>query len=79
MRNFPSMSYCMYQNTRAHLGQVNEDIETAFNEGYSMAEYVDELNREEQYALEEMRNKCKRFIQLYDRLAERTDSIVYED
>ena len=50
MRDYPNMSYCMYQNTT--LKQILNDLSEAQEEGHTFEEYANECSsREERAAL----------------------------
>lgn len=64
MRNYPNMSYCMFQNTRAAMDQLAEFMQEAdFDD-------VLDISRDELVAMRELVGYCEQYI----RLAEDFDS-----
>ena len=52
MRDYPNMSYCMYENTTLALKQILDDLTNAQEEGRTFEEYAnDRSSREERAAL----------------------------
>lgn len=61
MRDFPSMSYCAFENTSNHMDQVARMLEEALQEGEPL-----ELNRYEQRPYEGMYEKCRALMELLE-------------
>lgn len=52
MRDYPNMSYCMYENTTLALKQILDSLSNAQEEGRTFEEYAnDRSSREERAAL----------------------------
>jgi len=60
----PSMSYCMFENTSIEMDQVLEAMLEARD-----IEDLD-MNTYEQLAFHDLYNQAKRYISMYERLAE---------
>ena len=55
MRDYPNMSYTMYQNTTLALKQILNDLSEAQEEGHTFEEYANERSsREERDALNQL-------------------------
>ena len=55
MRDYPNMSYCMYENTTLALNQILSDLSEAHEEGVTFDQYVqDRSSREERNAINEL-------------------------
>lgn len=61
MRDFPSMSYCAFENTSNHLDQVSNMLDEALRTNEPL-----ELNRYEQRAYDEMYEKCRGLMELLE-------------
>lgn len=60
-RDYPSMSYCAFENTSNHMDQVASMLEEALQEGVPL-----ELNRYEQRPYEGMYEKCRALMELLE-------------
>ena len=61
MRDFPSMSYCAFENTSNHMDQVANMLDEALRENEPL-----ELNRHEQRPYEGMYEKCRALMELLE-------------
>ena len=61
MRDFPSMSYCAFENTANHMDQVANMLDQALQEGEPL-----ELNRYEQRPYEGMYEQCRALMGLLE-------------
>ncbi len=67
MSSYPNMSYCMCENTLSALGQVME----AMREEGPM--FLQELNRTEKRAYQELFNMCEAFLSAAEELEDETE------
>lgn len=72
MRDYPNMSYCMFQNTVMAMEQLNTFLAQADGE-----EVLD-IRREELRALMDMYNQCESFLNLADDFMERHERMSKE-
>ena len=63
-----NMSYCRFQNTWTDLRDCVEALEEALDEGKSLAEFFEEIGKEEQIALNRMRSLVNGFIEIFDEM-----------
>lgn len=61
MRDFPSMSYCAFENTANHMDQVANMLDEALQANEPL-----ELNRYERRPYEGMYEKCRRLMELLE-------------
>ncbi len=59
MRDFPSMSYCAFENTANHIDQLINMLDQALHESEPL-----DLNQYEQRPYERMPAQCRRLIEL---------------
>jgi hypothetical protein len=73
MRDYPNMSYCMFQNTMAAMMQCASGIEEALENGEPL-----ELNQYEQRPFNEMYEMCRALMELLEQHQEMAESQVDE-
>lgn len=70
MSNYPNMSYCMFQNTKLAMDQINEFMmEADFDD-------VLDMNKDEVRAMEEMIGYCEQYMRLVEEFAEKRDEAL---
>ncbi len=68
MSNYPNMSYCMFQNTKLAMDQLNEFMmEVDFDD-------LLDMNRDEVRAMQELVGYCEQYLELVNEFAERQDA-----
>ena len=72
MRNYPNMSYCMFENTQGAMNQLAEFMIEADQDD------VLDIRREELRAMMEMYNQCESFLNLADDFMERHERMTRE-
>ena len=63
-----NMSYCRFQNTYSDFRDCVDALEEALDEGKSLAEFFEEIGKEEQFALNRMRSLVNGFIEIFDEM-----------
>ena len=66
MSNYPNMSYCMCENTAAALRQV---VDAMVEE----REFLEDLNRHERIAFDQLYHLCQQFVRRADMLVEQEE------
>jgi hypothetical protein len=69
MRDYPNMSYCMFENTMAAMKQCASGIEEALENGEPL-----ELNQYEQRPFNEMYEMCRAMMELLEQHQEMAES-----
>lgn len=70
MSNYPNMSYCMFQNTRMAMDQVNEFmIEADFDD-------VLDMSRDELRAMQELVGYCEQYMDLVNEFMQKRDEAL---
>ena len=69
MRDYPTMSYCMFENTMAAMRQCASGIEEALENGEPL-----ELNQYEQRPFNEMYEMCRAMMELLEQHQEMAES-----
>lgn len=69
MNNYPSMSYCMFENTCNALSQIHNAITEAIEGGESYSGFrEDRSSREEAFAFDRLRKLCEEVLEAYQDL-----------
>ena len=61
MRDYPNMSYCMFQNTVSAMNQILDAIDEA-KIGDGVVDFFESLSREERRNLQHLFNQCEQFM-----------------
>lgn len=72
MSNYPNMSYCMCENTALALRQVLQSME------FDGPMFLQDMNREEKRAYQELFNLCETFLTAAENLQEEYEQEVRE-
>jgi len=77
MRDYPNMSYCMYENTTLALKQILDDLSEAHEEFVTFEEYAeDRSSREERAALRDLESLLE---EVQDVLRSMKDALPQDD
>jgi hypothetical protein len=70
MRNYPNMSYCMFENTQGAMNQLAEFMIEADQDD------VLDISRTELRAMQELVGYCEQYIRLVEEFEERRQAIL---
>lgn len=66
---YPNMSYCMFENTIAAMGQLLEHMREALDGGApEVHDFITSMSREEKRAFNEMFETCREYMDLAEEL-----------
>jgi len=74
MRDYPNMSYCMFENTMAAMKQCASGLEEALENGEPL-----ELNQYEQRPFNEMYEMCRAVMELLEQHEEMVQDIKVQE
>ena len=67
MRDYPNMSYCMFQNTEAAMAQILDAMRCA---SWGLASFYKDLSREERNSLNALMHACGEYLEAHEALIE---------
>lgn len=70
MRDYPNMSYCMFQNTQMAMDQLAEFLQEADQDDLL------DISKDELRAMRELVGYCEQYIQLAERFDERRQQLL---
>lgn len=77
-RDYPNMSYCMFNNTVDALNQILEAINDARIDG-GVVEFFNGLSREERRNMQHLYNLCEEYMQVAEDIYDRVDEMSEGD
>jgi uncharacterized protein HemY len=69
MRDYPNMSYCMFQNTEAAMAQILDAMRNAAAAD-GLASFYKDLSREERNSLQALVHACEEYLEATEVLME---------
>lgn len=78
MRNYPNMSYCMFENTVNAMSQILESIDDA-KIGDGVVDFFESLSREERRSLQHLFNQCEEFMNQAQNIWDQVDEARAEN
>jgi uncharacterized protein HemY len=69
MRDYPNMSYCMFQNTEAAMAQILDAMRNA-EATDGLASFYKDLSREERNSLQALMHACEEYLEATEALME---------